>query len=197
MKPRRSPAEIIEDLFRKSYGLALNTGDVLVVRGLDRLARSTRDLQNTLDAAKRMTDEERKQFAAGVAADVYNRLSQPPNEEQEFEQRVWLALKLLLDEPLDEPADRSDPAAPTLQSEKLYRRWSVVHGLHESTGLSWERAYQCASGMCEDTPCAGTASTMKNAYVLVAGIRRAIRRRLEREGQQKASGSGLVHQNTS
>jgi hypothetical protein len=119
-------------------------------------------------AGKRMTDEERKQFAARVAADVERRLSQPPNEEQEFEQSVWRALKLLLGEPLDEPSDRD------AQSEKIYRRWWAVHGLHERTGLSWERAYQCASDIYEDTPWAGTASTMKNSYVLVARIRRAI-----------------------
>jgi hypothetical protein len=119
---------------------------------------------------------EREQYAARMAAtaaaDIYKRLSQPPDEEQELQQKVWLVLKTLLGEPLDGPNTDSDDSM--LQSEKLYHRWHVVRALHERKGLPWEQAYRCASDLAGNVPWGGTERTMKEGYVLVNRIRRTI-----------------------
>jgi len=62
---------------------------------------------------------------------------------------------------------------PMLQSEKLYRRWSLVAAERER-GLSWEGAYRAASKASKDKLWAGTQHTMKLSYVTVQRVRRAI-----------------------
>jgi hypothetical protein len=129
-------------------------------------------------------EEERKQYAdhmaAAAAAAVKKRLLNPPGEEQQLNQEVWRVLKLLLGESLDGPLDKDQ----TLQSEKLHFRWWTVDGLHKK-GRTWEDAYKEASLICECSPYAGAPLTMKQAYVTVARIRRAIKREREREAKAR------------
>jgi hypothetical protein len=122
-------------------------------------------------------EEERRQYAermaaaaaAAAAARVKERLLE--SEEQELDRGVWLVLKLLLGESLDGPLDKDQ----TLQSEKLYYRWSAVAVLHKE-GLAWESAYRGASRICRRSSYAGSPRTMKRAYLTVERIRRTVRR---------------------
>jgi hypothetical protein len=109
-------------------------------------------------------------MATAAAARVRQQLLHPPSKEQQLDQAVWLILKLVLGEPLDGPATKEE----TLQSERLYRRWWAVAGLHKKSRLSWEAAYRAASSIYRDTPWAGSARTMKDAYQLVERVRRTI-----------------------
>jgi hypothetical protein len=139
----------------------------------DLLATGTRVCFGLRDQAER--EQYAARMAATAAADIYKRLSQPPDKERVLQQKVWLVLKTLLGEPLDGPNIDSDDSLPMLQSEKLYRRWSTVAGLHKQ-GLSWTNAYECASDIYKCTSWAGSPLTMKQAYVLVNRIRRTIER---------------------
>jgi hypothetical protein len=143
------------------------------------------------------TPKEQKRDAARIAAFHLGRLQlQPPDEKREFEQEVWLVLKLLLEEkervtlllgqPFDEEEKGQGEEPPTLQSEKLHRRWWTVAGLHKKQGWSWDRSYKAASYIWRNTPYAGSPLTMKQAYVTVNYIRRAIKREREAEAKRAA-----------
>jgi hypothetical protein len=119
-----------------------------------------------------LSDAEQRQYASVTKQLLLNK-------EQQLNQSVWLVLKFLLDESFDGPAKDETP-----QSEKLHRRWWVVAGLKKKRRLSWVAAYRAASFIYRDTPWAGSARTMKEAYQLVERVRRAI---LHAEDEAKAN----------
>jgi hypothetical protein len=195
MKERKLSGRAIEELCRQLYALPV------VYR--PRTDAERKRLDNLMATgtgvafALRDDEEERKQYAdlmAAAAADrVRKQLLNPPSEESQLNQQVWLVLKLLLGEPLDgeggrDIADRVGEL-PMLQSEKLHYRWWLVAGLHKK-GLTWERAYDVASYMskgCDSgppMPWAGTELTMKHAYVTVQRIRRTLKRERERRERE-------------
>jgi hypothetical protein len=141
-------------------------------------------------------EEERKQYAEHIAAAAADRvrkqLLNPPSEEEQLDQEVWLVLKWLLHESLDGEGGRNitddGEEPPMLQSEKLHRRWWLVAGLNKK-GRSWEEAYEEASEISKRTPWAGSPLTMKHAYVTVQHIRRTMKSK--REAQAKRASQGL------
>jgi hypothetical protein len=184
MKERKLSGRAIEELCRQLYATP-----VVYRPRTDAERKQLDDLMATTPVRFALRDEEeRKQYAehmaAAAAACVKERLLHPPSEEQQLNQEVWLVLKSLLGEPLYGEGSRSTVYSgeepPMFQSEKIHRRWWLVDGLHKK-GLTWEKAYEGASKICEDTSWAGTPLTMKQAYVLVQRIRRTIKREREAE----------------
>jgi hypothetical protein len=152
MKGRKLSGRAIEELCRQLYAIP-----VVYRPRTDAERKQFDNLMATTGVvfALRDEEEERKQYAdhmAAAAADrVRKQLLNPPSEESQLNQQVWLVLKLLLSESLDGEDDRhidsdQDPTLhrPMLQSEKLHRRWSLVYGLRTNRGLTWNRAYELA-----------------------------------------------------
>jgi hypothetical protein len=140
--------------------------------------------------------------AVAAAERIRRQLLHPPSEEQQLGQDTWLVLKLLLGEDLDGEERRSEQGQfelsaeggyrivydgvepPTLQSEKLHRRWWLVVALQQN-GLSLQEAYKEASRIYKGTPWAGSPLTMWHAYVDVQRLRRAIKSKRERKARAR------------